>query len=177
MHTTEPENRETLHDEIATRRAKELSDSRGNCEVSMRECRTAINNLGVSVAISSEFVSRWLFVMRHPSGFESVCEIPISDETDDMFAEYDTQECRETFSRHWEITCACHGNPLPPFEGTEEREAPARSEARSEVEADFSDDLSKQIANGDIETTRKNVNIDEVLANIDAALSDRGQLQ
>ena len=53
------------------------------------------------------------------------------------------------------------GSPLPPFDPTVEREAPA-------VSTDFSDPLSRQIASGEVEVSRKGVDIDEVLAKIEA---------
>ena len=53
------------------------------------------------------------------------------------------------------------GSPLPPFDPTVEREAPARS-------TDFSDPLSRQIASGEVEVSREDVSIEEVLAKIEA---------
>ena len=53
------------------------------------------------------------------------------------------------------------GSPLPPFDPTVEREAPAHS-------TDFSDPLSRQIASGAVEVSREDVSIEEVIAKIEA---------
>ena len=54
-----------------------------------------------------------------------------------------------------------HERTLPPFDPTIEREAPAHS-------TDFSDPLSKRIASGEVEVSREDVDIEEVIAKIEA---------
>ena len=57
------------------------------------------------------------------------------------------------------------GEPLPEFDPTLERIHDPASEA---ADTDFSDNLSRQIASGEIVVAREDVDIDEVLAKIDA---------
>ena len=57
------------------------------------------------------------------------------------------------------------GEPLPEFDPTLERICDPTSGA---TETDFSDSLSRQIASGEIVVAREDVDIDEVIAKIDA---------